>query len=618
MERATVTPPNERVAGAIKVNRLLSGPVGPIATNEPPQMPGWPKTTGRHPNFLPARGMTFADLDADGDLEVLTPSTDGLLNAWRYDGTPMPGFPIRTIGFPQYPPSVGDLDGDGDLEIVQTTRGFTSGGRLYAFTNTGQILPGFPKSLSNNNVEYSPTLADLNGDGDLEIIVGERAWPIGRLHVFNPDGTPFGGNWPVALDHVPTMTAAVGDVDNDGRPEIFYPSYNSMYLLRADGAAMPGWPRQIPNANFSYQSAALADLDGDRDLEIVVGVHGNVSGIFAFHHDGEPVSGWPRRTSTWTYSPPTVVDLEGDGALEVIGGHAGGVAGPTNAFWVWNAQGVVRNGFPYVSQAGGGSEGPFTAADIDGDGVMEIFADSNVMQGGRGFLYGVDANGQSLPGFPLRPVEFTYLNSATIGDVDGDGDYELGVLAGTTLYLYDLPQRFRRTGREWPTYHARNTRGGLASILLGQPANLVDLSMVDGSVTSGGLDDLRASDDGALGTLGILTPRVNEPQLMRMVVGASTNVQNPTEIDLALEGRVSATDCATGLWLRDWGTNQFVEVGRFAWGRTERTDRVSVPNAARFVRADGRIEVLVRQVVTLNFTIGAFSSSFDWLEARVR
>lgn len=616
---ARVSGPTDAVPGMlVSAAPTTFGP--PVLGGDIPQMPGWPLTTGRHQNFVPARGMVFADLDGDRDLEILVPSTDGKLNAWHHTGVPVAGFPITTVGFPQYPPSVGDIDGDGDLEIVQTTRGFTSGGRLYAFNHLGQALPGFPKSLNNNNVEYCATLADLNRDGDLEIIVGERASSLGRLHVFNPDGTEWGGNWPVQIDHVPTMTAAVGDVDRDGSPEIFYPSYTSMYLLRADGTNMPGWPRGIPNANFSYQSAALADLDGDGDLEIMVGAHGNAPGFYAFHHDGNPFAGWPKRTSTWTYCPPTIADLEGDGSLEIIGGQAGGVSGPTNAFWVWNAAGQIRSGFPFISQNGGGSEGPLTTADIDGDGVQEIFADSNIMVGGQGFLYGVNAAGQTLPGFPLRTNGFTYLNSATIGDVDGDGDYELGVIATgdiVTLYLYDLPDRYRTTGREWPTYHARNTRGGLVSIQ-GRTATLTDLTMVDGSLVSGGLDDLRASDNVYANTLGILTPRLTEPQLMRMIVGATTDVGSPSTIDLAIEGKSTATDCATGVWLKDWGTGQFEEVARFGWSRTERTDRATVSNAGRFVRADGRIEVRVRQVVALNFTVGAFGSSFDWLELKVR
>jgi len=137
-----------------------------------------------------------------------------------------------------------------------------------------------------------------------------------------------------------------------------------------------------------------------------------------------------------------------------------------------------------VQAHGGGSEGPLTVADIDGDGVNEIFADHNIAEGGLGYLLGVDANGQDLPGFPLRPTGFTYMNGATIGDVDGDGDYELGVLSYEDyvvhVNLYDLPGHYRASSRDWKVYHARNHRGGLYPVLEGMPGDLNCDGVVDG------------------------------------------------------------------------------------------------------------------------------------------
>jgi hypothetical protein len=446
-------------------------PPAKLGGREMPQMPGFPVQMGGHPNFSPSRGLVFADLDGDGQLEIITSSTDYKIYAWDNVGHLMDGFPVTTIQLPQYAPSVDDMDGDGDMEIVQFTRGLTSGGRLYVLDHEGNVLPNFPMSLGNNNIASCPTLYDLDDDGVMEIIAGERAYPIGYLHIVELDGSEWGDAWPVALDHVPTGSAAVGDVNNDGAVEIFYMSYDSMYLLDLAGHDMPGWPKQIANANFSYQSAALADLDGDDDLEIVVGAHKDAAGCYVFHHDGTTYPGWPKYLGTWTYCAPTVTDFEGDGELEILDGRAGVFMDPNSAtFWAWTSSGTVKPGFPYVPShgSGGGSEGPLTVADIDGDGLMEIFADHNIADGdGAGYLFGIDSSGNDLPGFPLRPVGFTYMNGATIGDVDGDGDYELGVLSSHTdeavvdVNLYDLPDIYSATGRDWKVYHARNRRGGL-------------------------------------------------------------------------------------------------------------------------------------------------------------
>lgn len=553
----TVTPANDPVPGMAMVHSVPGpGASQPVTQGEPPQMPGWPKTTGRHQNFVPTRGATLADIDGDGLKEILVPNTLGQLMAWKLDGTLVPGFPKTTIGFPQYPPSVADLDGDGQIEIVQTTRGFTSGGRLYVMDKNGVNLPGWPKSLNNNNVEYCAALADLDNDTKLEIIVAERGASSGKLHVFEKDGTEWGGNWPVTIDHVPTQTAAVADVDGDGDKEVFYPSYNSMYLLQSDGTNMPGWPKQIPNANFSYQSAALADLDGDGKLEIVTGAHGTASGFYAYRYDGALMPGWPRPTQTWTYCAPTVTDLEGDGNLEIIGGQAGGGT-PNPGFWVWNKSGQVRSGFPYMTTHGG-SEGPMTIADNDGNGVSEIYADHNYMDGGQGYLFGVSANGQSLPGFPLRTAGFTYLNSATIGDVDNDGDNELCVVAAdstlVTIYLYTLTTPYRTSGYEWIGYHARNVRDGFFA-----PAETLapDAFRVSrGILTGGDLASLASPDNNELAVKNGLT--VNQSEFPITVEFDSTSHKaTPTALDLSATFRANAPGLTYVLDLFDWNSNSW-------------------------------------------------------------
>ncbi len=465
----TISDAGEFVEGKVTISDY-HGPLPPL--REPDRaindMPGWPITLGFTGGFMPTRGLVFEDLDGDGDLEIITSSTDSKIYAWDFTGSPMPGFPKNTIGWAQYAPSVGDLDGDGDMEIVQFTRGMTSGGRLYVVDHQGNDLPGFPKNINGNNLSSCPTLHDLDNDGDLEIIVPERAYPIGYLHIFEYDGSEWGGNWPFALDHVPACTPGVADVDGDGDPEIAFCSYDSLYLIEADGTVMAGFPKQIANANFSYQSPAFADLDDDGDLEIVVGAHKTAAGCYIFHHDGTPYPGWPKMVGTWTYCPPTVTDLEMDGELDILDGRAGyGPGVYSNCFWAWTASGAIKPGFPYGSSIGGGSEGPLTVVDLDKDGKMEIFAEYNIMVNGQGFLFGVDSSGNDLPGFPLRPAGFTYMNGATIGDVDGDGDYELGVMArddfGVHVHLYDLDSSYGTYSPwrvSWETYHKKNERGG--------------------------------------------------------------------------------------------------------------------------------------------------------------
>ncbi|MBV6458347.1 MAG: hypothetical protein HONBIEJF_01474 [Fimbriimonadaceae bacterium] len=622
---AEVTPAQAEIPG-MTTYRTVTMANGQVETpaDEPPQMPGWPRTTGSHVNFAPARGVVFADLDGDGKKEILAPSTEGKLFAWKLDGSLAAGFPVSTIGFPQYPPSVGDLDGDGNVEIVQTTRGFTNGGRLYVFNKNGQVLSGWPKSIGNNNVEYSATLADLDRDNHLEIIVGERAYPIGRLHVFEKDGSEWGGNWPVTIDHVPTMTASVGDVDRDGELEIFYPSYNSMYLIRRDGSLMPGWPKAIPNANFSYQSAALADLDGDLDLEIVVGCHGSKPGIHAFRYDGTTMPGWPKSFQTWTYCPPTVTDLEGNGVLDIISGQAGSFSPPSNMFWVWNPQGQVRSGFPLVSDHGGGSEGPLTTADVDGDGIHEIFADHNMMVSDQGFFYGIDANGQALPGFPTRTDGFTYLNGGTIGDVDGDGDYELGVIASRvdlqtiTIYLYTLPSKYRATGREWPTYHARNTRGG-QYFIAEQAVAPTNFQIVRGVLVFGDLNSLIADDNNSLVVRNGIVFQNDYP--VNIEFTSQSPSSNPTTLDFDIRFLASSPGVRYVVDLFDYDAGAWDTSDAITGLAPTSEDHLSInsTNPGRYVEAGtNRVRARIRAKWNAIALSGSFAIHTDLVRWRMR
>lgn len=426
-------------------------------------MPGWPVTITTHPNFHPNRNVTLADLDGDGRLEIIRPSTDGSVQVFRFDGTPQPGWPRTTLGWGQIAPVVADLDGDGFQEILVATRGITSGGRLYAFDRSGNVLQGWPISLNNNNVE-SVVADDLDGDGLLEIITTERAWPIGRAHVLRRDGTPYPG-WPISLDHVPAFTPAVGDLDGDGRKELVFGSYTSIYVTDTAGQVRSGWPVNVAttyNANVSYQSPALGDLDGDGIKEIAMCLHQTGGGCYVFTLNGAQLSGWPKLFGSWSYCPPTLCDLDADGNLDVLAGRAGGTAAGT-ALFAWNRQGNLLPGFPYVTT--GGCESPVTVANIDLDPELEVLFGTSVMANNQGFLHCVDARGQAEAGFPLLTNGFTYLNGATIGDVDGDGVLEIATLANVnttgTIYLWKLTGPTTPGAVRWSCYHEGNAREGV-------------------------------------------------------------------------------------------------------------------------------------------------------------
>jgi hypothetical protein len=465
-------------------------------------------------------GAVLADLDGDGDQEVVfsahyedSPDCDvlgcdsGVIWAWDHQGGLLPGFPVATDAAAMFAPSIGDLDGDGTQEIVQVMVDIDWRASLLAVDHHGATLPGFPIEVTHPDLGWRlmaswqavATLYDLDLDGQLEIIYPT----IDTLHVFETDGTQWGQGWPVDLgriiidgervySQIQGSTPAVADMDGDGAPEIFVTSYLSLHMFEATGEVAEGWPVVLPEGGHVPQaSAAVADLDGDTDLEVIFPVRFEYEGeentsqlrLYAYNHDGTLLEGWPR----WVGPPhnrrlgyqcsPLITDLEGDGELEILmaassdSDESGAFLGPK--IYAWDSQGNRKAGFPVETGLSVFNIIMLTAADVDGDGSMEVFADPGGRFGaewdGLGYVVGIDADGHSLPGFPLRPEGEAYGNGAIIGDVDADGDYEVavvGLAAGedgrqTTINLYDLEGSYLSSERDWRTYHSVNERGGV-------------------------------------------------------------------------------------------------------------------------------------------------------------
>jgi hypothetical protein len=126
----------------------------------------------------------LADLDGDGRKEILYASYDGRLHAYWLDRTEHGSWPYRVTkpgeGFLRFAsePAVADLDQDGKAEVVFTTwtqKGSNAGGQLIILNYLGQLLQAvdLPRSTQDwDGALGAPTLADIDGDGELEAVIG--------------------------------------------------------------------------------------------------------------------------------------------------------------------------------------------------------------------------------------------------------------------------------------------------------------------------------------------------------------------------------------------------------------------------------------------------------------
>lgn len=431
------------------------------------QLPGFPKGTLANPTFKNLRNVTLADLTGNGVEEILFAAGNKLF-AFSADTLLWE----KTLsGVAIYPPSVADVDNNGILDIVQTTGGVPAAGRLYLMDNQGNDFPNWPLNFNNNWILSAAALSDLDNDNQMEIIVSERISPAGSVHVLQLDGGPFNENWPVSLDRIPAVTPSVGDIDNDGEKDIVVYSSGSRYIFNLDGTTKPGFPETTdPQQRYSFQSPLLVDFDEDQQYEIVGATHGDAPQFYVLNSDGSFRNGWPIPIpdASWTFNPPTVVEI--DGAYQIFMSRPVGTT-PAPMLFNWDVDGNLQSGFP-ITKAGG-LEGLISVADIDNDDEFELIFGANVIDTlGYGFIHAYELDGMTeVPGFPIRPRGWTFLNGANLGDVNNDGSLDLIALTYTStfgtgtdstyLHAYDLGVPYDPEKILWRTYKGSNTRTGL-------------------------------------------------------------------------------------------------------------------------------------------------------------
>lgn len=410
----------------------------------PQQMPGWPKSIGVNPMYPPS-GVNLADIDNDGDLEIIVGSTNNQVCIWDYEGNLMPGWPVSVGGIVQAKTAVGDIDNNGDMEIVIAARD----GKVYIYNHDGTSFPNWPQNAHGSLCLIAPVLFDLDRDGDLEIIMAQMySGQPGHVYVWHHDGTIFPG-WPKNTDYLAAASVAVADIDNDSLFEIVCLSFHSVYVWDQNGNPKPGWPKLNVAGGMSYAQPVIADLDNDGDFEILHSYYSNCQNyVGIYHHNGINFPNWPQTyPGPQTFTMPVVGDIDGDNDLEIFGG--GHVANLPDLL-ARHHNGNQVNGWPVNCPM---LECSPIVFDVDNDNLREVLVADN---GGPGNFYAYEGNGSLVTDWPIPTTAAAFVNSPSVGDVDLDGDIEIALLVGDgTVNLWtlqDIPYKGYYT--DWGTlYH---------------------------------------------------------------------------------------------------------------------------------------------------------------------
>ena len=385
--------------------------------------------------------------DIDNNLigDIFFGADNGKLYSYMIAGTERPGFPLSTNGDIRSSPAVADIDRDGENEIIFGTISVdTTGiGNLYIISEDGNIELGYNQL---GNVFGSPAIVDLDLDEDYEVVFTTQYGNSGQVYAIHHTGANVDG-FPVDLDERMMVGAAAGDLEADGHPDIVVCTWDDhIYAIDHTGAVKEGFP--VTSTNRFNAPPTLVDLDGDGDLEIVAG---NDSGLLhVLHHDGSEMASYD--VGDDIRGGISVADLNDDGSYELL------FAGYDDMLHVWNPfDGAELEGFPIDMEYNSLTE-PVTA-DLDNDGDLEVVAAMK-----SGMVHVLHHDGTPFNNFPTS-LGGNIESSPAIGDLDNDGDFEL--IFGTNVGLKVLDIKTDKGERlSWKLHRGNLDRTGSLAMTL--------------------------------------------------------------------------------------------------------------------------------------------------------
>ncbi|MDP7033564.1 MAG: VCBS repeat-containing protein [Planctomycetota bacterium] len=344
----------------------------------------------------------------------------------------LPNFPVDVVRAPvfvdsgqelgndlSYHVALGDLDGDGDLDLVMDNQIFLNNGSG-SFTVTGQELQ------SGSGL----ALGDLDGDGDLDLVITRHSYLVSGTWIYFNNGLASftltgqelqGGNG-----------LALGDLDGDGDLDMV--NGTNIYFNNGSGSFSDAGPVLV---DVSYSIALLGDLDGDGDLDLVAtGTQGQPTSIHLNDGNGDFTEhGLVQADATISGE---LGDLDGDGDLDLVITSCQGQ--PTRIH--------LNDGSGHFTPSGQlevGYElewGHFSfcvvLGDLDGDGDLDLVTNPGL---DRSYEHSVqvhlnDGSGSFTRTSEMSMGEMNWNQSIALGDLDGDGALDLALGNGSTNRIY--------------------------------------------------------------------------------------------------------------------------------------------------------------------------------------
>ncbi len=451
---------------------------------DPNLVSGWPQLIPTS-NFNTGTGTVIypveADLDNDGQKEIIVTSPAGKVYAYSSAGSLRAGFPFSADSgyYFNTPANISDIDNDGVPEIllsaVNTSNANFVKRKIYIINTSGQLFVGWTSPIIDSTVmsDATPAVADLEGDGTKELLLieGSPSSPANaKLHVYHKNGSEAAG-FPKALSY-PSDANYVGsvsvmDMDNDGKSEIALGLGTKLYLFDSAGNIISGWPKDLQTSQSGHidipSQAVFGDIDGNGIYEVYAVACNNTSGLlYSINKNGTILSNWPidlgKVNCYSNFNSPSVSDIDTDKKDEIIVSTVTGI----KAFGV--------NGLKY--QKSTASSYQVALGDVDADNKPDIASSlSNV-----GLTIQSFANSfiwiRNLPAAPvtISNTTITQLNNSGFMYVLAAKEPQL--VSDTTgyVYLWRIPKNTSQSAKyEWPLLSQNSARTGRLPVQIPSP-----------------------------------------------------------------------------------------------------------------------------------------------------
>ncbi|MDO7884562.1 IPT/TIG domain-containing protein [Hymenobacter cheonanensis] len=341
--------------------------------------------------------IALGDLNGDGLLDLATSDYDG--TGVTSDPNQYPGVVVRlgvgggrfsSTAYTYYGAStpgdisLGDVDGDGDLDIavVSTTDPGPRGGPGYQVNillndGQGQFPTSASKSISVYNNPTHAVLGDVDGDGDLDMLIAANKASVS----FNNGSGTFTDANDVASSRNPAITvptpygvydAALADVDGDGDLDALIANYNVVSVRLNNGSGVFGGGTDVPVVGVTTK-LVVGDVNGDGYLDFATSCRASNSLSVRLNLGNGTFGGGADYPVSFTPGFLTLGDLDGDGDLDLVTGNGFGSTIATSsglaAIRFNSGNGTFSGGSDFAT---GGSQACVALGDLDGDGTLDL------------------------------------------------------------------------------------------------------------------------------------------------------------------------------------------------------------------------------------------------------